>query len=92
MTAFHPLLISPDSFPVARPLLRIPYVLKTLIKHPLVCLHHVLPISFYKYHTFTVSGTVCNRKSVEALRVAKLPIGNLFGLKSEQRWVCSLVC
>lgn len=90
MTAFHPLLINPDSFPVARLMLRIPYVLKTLIKHHLACSHHVLLISFYKYCTYALSGTLCNRKSVEAFQVAKLSIGNLFELRSEERWVCSL--
>ena len=88
MTAFHPLLIDPDSFPVTRLLLRIPHVLKPLIKHHLVCLHHVLFISVYKYSTYAPSGTVCNRKS--AFQVAKLSIGNLSGLMSEERWFCSL--
>lgn len=90
MTAFHPLLINPDGFPVTRLLFRIPYVLKPLIKHHLACLHHALLISFYKYSTYAPSGTVCNRKSVEAFQVAKLSVGNLFGLRSEERWSCSL--
>lgn len=90
MTAFHPLLINPDSFLIARLLLRIPYVLKPLIKHHLACLHHVLLISFYKYCTYALSGTVCYRKSAGAFQVAKLSIGNLFGPRSEERWFCSL--
>lgn len=74
MTAFHPLLINSDSFSVERLLLRIPYVLKC----HLACLHHVLPIRFYKYCTYALGGTVCNRKSVGAFQVAKLSTGNLF--------------
>lgn len=74
MTAFHPLLINPDSFPVERLLLRIPSVLKCC----LACLHHVLLIRFYKYCTYALRGTVCNRKSVGAFQVAKSSTGNLF--------------
>lgn len=78
MTAFHPLLINPDSLPVERLLLRIPYVLKPLIKRRVACLHHVLLIRSYKYCTYALGGTVCNRKSVGAFQVAKLSAGNLF--------------
>lgn len=90
MTAFHPLLINPDSFPITGLLLRILSVLNPLVKHHLACLHHVLLISLYKYCTSVLSGTVCNRKSVGVFHVAKLSIGKLFGLRSEERWACSL--
>lgn len=92
MTAFHPLIINPDSFPIAKLFLWIPYVLKPLIKHHFACLHHVLLISFYKYCTRALSGTVCNTKPARAFQVEKLPIGNLFGQRCEERRLCSLFC
>lgn len=70
MTASHPLIINPDSFPITKLFLCTPYVLKPLIKHYFACLHHVLLISFYKYCTRALSATVCNTKLVGAFQVA----------------------
>lgn len=87
MTASHPLIMNPDSFPIAKLFLWIPYVLEPLIQHHFACLHHGLLISFYKYCTGALSDTVCNTKPVGAFQVAKLSIGNLFG---QRRRLCSV--
>lgn len=90
MTAFHGLLINPDSIPITRLLLGIPCAFKSLFKHHLACLQCVLLISFYEYYANKLSGTVGNRKSVEAFQGVQSSFGNLFGLGSEETWVCSL--